>query len=66
MRRRADSLTLLGIESTFSKCPILATIPTELPQKKSEEERSFKMYKGCLIFVRSMVFPVRPSWLHTE
>jgi hypothetical protein len=66
IQRREDSVTLLGIESKFSRCPTLATILIELPQNKNEEEKSLKRDKGCLIFVRSMAFLVRPSWLHTE
>jgi hypothetical protein len=68
MRRRGEekTVTWLAIESKFSRYPTLETILTELPQNKSKEERSLKRDRGCLIFVRNVVFLVRPSWLHTE
>jgi hypothetical protein len=37
---------LLGIESKFSRCPTLATILTELPQKKNEEKEVLKWTKA--------------------
>jgi hypothetical protein len=55
-----------GNRIQFSRSPTLATILTELPQNKKKEEMSFKRDKGCLVFIRSMVFLVRPSWLHAE